>query len=187
MRVTWFVIFLQIECEKRRFLIETEEDMRNSSKSQSQHKTMSKIDTVKGKSKNKSKNLNIVNKTNLKGNDYWSDEEYDDDPYYNEYDEYHYYGNDQNFDNSYGNNQHFDDFYRDEVGRGRCGGNSRKGRNHQYELRLNEALHIECGHGGCIGSVKFSSCRTRNKFERLKLETVTDLADLVVVFLQKKI
>ena len=173
MRVTWFVIFLQIECEKKRFLIETEDEaMRNSSKSQSQGKAMPKIDTVKDKSKNKSKNLNIVKRTNLKGNDYWSNEEYEDDPYYNEYDEYHYYGNDQNFDNSYGNNQHFDDFYRDEVGRGRCGGNSRKGRNHQYELRLNEALHIECGHGGCIGSVKISSCRTRKKFERLKLETV---------------
>ena len=184
MRVTWFVIFLQIECEKKRFLIETEdEDMRNSSRSQSQGKAMPKIDNVKGKSNNKSKNLDIVKRTNLKGNDYWSDEEYDDDPYYNEYDEYHYYGNNQNFDNSYGNDQHFDnsygndqhfdDFYRDEVGRGRCGGNSRRGRNHQYELRLNEALHIECGHGGCIGSVMFSSCRTRNKFERLKLiETV---------------
>ena len=66
MRVTWFVIFLQIECEKKRFLIETEDEaIRNSSKSQSKHKTMPKIDIVKGKSNNKRNKLNIVNRRTM--------------------------------------------------------------------------------------------------------------------------
>ena len=181
MRVTWLVIFLQIECEKKLFLIQTEKNhLKNSSHSQSDGKANAKANTIIGNSHDKSKNLTLVKRTKKKGKDYWSDEEYNDDhPYYGEYDEYHNYGNGDNFDNSYGNGHNFDNFYgydqdpfdnlfHDDNGRGRCKGNSRRGRNHQYELRLNEALHIECGHGSCIGSVMFSSCRTRNKFERLK-------------------
>ena len=191
MRVTWLVIFLQIECEKKHFLIQTEnEGLKNSSQSQSERNAKAKVVTINGNSQNKSKKLEIVKRTKKKGKDYWSDEEYNDDrPYYGEYDEYHNYGNGHNFDNSYGNGHNFDNSYgnghnfdnsygydqdpfdnlfHDDIGRGRCGGNSRRGRNHQYELRLNKALHIECGHGSCIGSVMFSSCRTRNKFERFK-------------------
>ena len=193
MRVTWLVIFLQIECEKKLFLIQTEKnDLKNSSHSKSEGKPKANVGTIIGYSHNKSKHLNVVKRTKKKGKgkDYWSDEEYNDDrPYYGEYDEYHNYGNGHNFDNSYGNGHNFDNSYgnghnfdnsygydqdpfdnlfHDDIGRGRCKGNSRRGRHHQYELRLNEALHIECGHGSCIGSVMFSSCRTRNKFERYK-------------------
>ena len=186
MRVTWFILlFLQIQCKKKQFLIQTEnEDSRNLSEKQSKAKVESKIVTIiEGNSKNKSKNLAKVKRAKQKGKDYWSDESYGE---YNEYDEYHYnkndqpfynsygndqhfynsYGNDQHFDNSYGNDQHFDNFFDNHIGHHRCGGNSRKGRNHRYELRLNEALHLDCGSGGCVGSVMFSSCRTRNKFER---------------------
>ena len=178
MRVTWFILlFFQIQCKKKQFLIQTEnEDSRNSSEKQSKGKVESKIvSIIEGNSKNKSKNLANVKRAKQKGKDYWSDEAYGDYPY-NEYEEYHdnkndqpfynSYGNDQHFYNSYGNYPHFDNYFDNQIGHQRCGGNSRKGRHHQYELRLNEALHLDCGIGGCVGSVMFSSCRTRNKFER---------------------
>ena len=169
MRVTWFLLFLQIQCKKKQFLIQTEnEDLRKSSEKQLQG-------VIEGNSKNKSKNLGIVKRAKQKGKDYWSVEEYSDYPH-NGYDGYRYYeddqpfynsyGNDQHLYNSYGNDKHLDNYFDNHIGHQRCGGNSRKGRNHQYKLRLNEALQLDCGHGGCVGSVMFSSCRTRNKFER---------------------
>ena len=45
MRVTWFVIFFQIGCEKKLFIIQTEkENFKNSSQSQLEGKAKAKID-----------------------------------------------------------------------------------------------------------------------------------------------
>ena len=167
MRVAWFLLFLQIQCKKKQFLIQTENgDLRNSSEKQSQGIAESKVETIiEGNSKNKSKNLVIVKKAKQKGKDYWSVEEYSDYPH-NGYDGYLYYEDDHPFYNSYGNDKQLDNYFDNHIGNQRCGRNSRKGRNHQYKLRLNEALQLDCGHGGCVGAVMFSSCRTRNKFER---------------------
>ena len=71
MRVTWFLLFLQIQCKKKQFLIQTENEvLRNSSEKQSQGiaESESKIETIiEGKSKNKSKNLAIVKRAKQMG------------------------------------------------------------------------------------------------------------------------
>ena len=66
MRVTWFILlFFQIQCKKKQFLIQTEnEDSRNSSEKQSKGKVESKsVTIIEGNSKNKIKNLANVKKT----------------------------------------------------------------------------------------------------------------------------